>query len=61
MKEVQGFHKSHQTLPSGDYLLHIAPAAARATANKMTMHNVSTLLTILKDVAVRQYYTAQIN
>ena len=45
---------------SGDYLLCIAPAAARATANKMTMQNVSTLLTILMVVAVRQYYTTPI-
>jgi hypothetical protein len=60
MKEVQGFHKSHLTLSSGDYSLHIAPVAARATANKMTMQNVSTLLTISMAIAMRRYYTARI-
>jgi hypothetical protein len=34
--------------------------AARATENKTTMQNVSTLFTILMDVVVRQYYTAHI-
>jgi hypothetical protein len=36
MRQVQGYPGSHRTLPSGNYLLLIAPAAARATANKMT-------------------------
>jgi hypothetical protein len=44
--------------PLGDYLLRIAPATARVTANKMKMQNVSTLLTILMAMAVRRYYTA---
>jgi hypothetical protein len=52
--------RSHWTPPPGNYLLHIAPAAARATANKTTMENVSTLLTILMAVAVQRYYTAHI-
>jgi hypothetical protein len=39
MKEVHGFHKSHLTLPSGDYFLRIAPAAARNTINT-TMSNM---------------------
>ena len=39
MKEVQGFYKSHLTLPLGDYSLRIALAAARATANKTMMQN----------------------
>jgi hypothetical protein len=34
MQHVQGYSGSHWTPPSGDYLLCIAPAAARATANK---------------------------
>ncbi len=34
MQHVQGYPRSHWTPPSGDYLLHIAPVAARATANK---------------------------
>jgi hypothetical protein len=37
MWHVQGYPKSHWMLPSGDYLLRMAPAAARATANKMAM------------------------
>jgi hypothetical protein len=34
MQHVQGYPRSHWTLPSGDYLLGIASAATRATANK---------------------------
>jgi hypothetical protein len=34
MQHVQGYTKSHWTLPSGNYLLRIAPAATRETANK---------------------------
>jgi hypothetical protein len=37
MRHVQGYSGSHWTLPSGNYSLRITPAAARATANKMTM------------------------
>jgi hypothetical protein len=36
MQYVQGYTRSHWTPPLGNYLLRIAPAAARATANKMT-------------------------
>jgi hypothetical protein len=36
MRHVQGYSGSHWMLPSGDYSLRIAPAAARATANEMT-------------------------
>jgi hypothetical protein len=36
MLHVQGYSGSHWTLPSGDYLLRITLAAARATANKTT-------------------------
>ena len=46
--------------PSGNYWLRIALAAARATANKTKMQNVSTLLTILLAMAVRWYYTPHI-
>ncbi len=38
MHHVQGYTGSHRTLPLGDYLLSIAPAAARATANKTKMN-----------------------
>jgi hypothetical protein len=37
MRRVQGYPGSHLMLPSGKYLLRIALAAARATANKMRM------------------------
>ncbi len=43
MLHVQGYIGSHWTLPSGDYSLRIPPAAAMATINKMTMHNVPSL------------------
>jgi hypothetical protein len=36
MRHVQGYSGSHWTPPSGDYSLHIALAATRATANKTT-------------------------
>jgi hypothetical protein len=36
MRHVHGYPGSHWTPPSGNYLLHIAPAATRATANKTT-------------------------
>jgi hypothetical protein len=42
--------------PLGNYLLNIAPTAARVTENT-TMQNVSTLLTVLMAVGVRRYYT----
>jgi hypothetical protein len=35
MQHVQGYPESHWTLPLGDYLLHIALAATKATANEM--------------------------
>ena len=34
IQHVQGYSGSHWMPPSGDYSLHIAPAAARGTANK---------------------------
>ena len=60
MKEVQGFHKSHYTPPSGNYSLSITPTATRATENKTRMQYVSTLLTITMAVAVHRYYTTPI-
>jgi hypothetical protein len=36
MQHVQGYTGSPLMLPLGDYLLHIAPVAARAKANKTT-------------------------
>jgi hypothetical protein len=37
MKHVQGYTRSRWTPPLGNYLLHNAPAASRATANKTAM------------------------
>ena len=40
MQHVQGYTgRSHWMPPSGDYLLRIALAAARATANKTAMYH----------------------
>jgi hypothetical protein len=38
MQHVQGYTGSHWTPPSGNYLLRIAPAAARATGKQTTMN-----------------------
>jgi hypothetical protein len=38
MRHVQGYLRSHWTLPSGDYLLCIAPVAATATGKQTTMN-----------------------
>jgi hypothetical protein len=37
MQHVQGYTRSHWTPPFGNYLLSIAPAAVRATANETMM------------------------
>jgi hypothetical protein len=55
MQHVQGYTGSHWMLPSGNYSLRIAPAAARATANKTTMQNAPTLLAVLMATMMRQY------
>jgi hypothetical protein len=60
MLHIQGYPESHWMLPSGDYSLHIAPVAARATANKMTTKNGPTLLAILMAAAVHRYNTVHI-
>ncbi len=60
MQHNQGFTGSHQSPPSGNYSLHIIPAAARATINTTIMQNVPTLLTISMAITVRRYYTARI-
>jgi hypothetical protein len=57
MQHDEGFTGSHWMPPSGNYWLRIAPAVARATANKTKVQVVSTLLTILIAIAVRRYYT----
>jgi hypothetical protein len=38
MWHVQGYLGSHWTPPSGNYLLRIAPAAARATGKQTTIN-----------------------
>jgi hypothetical protein len=38
MQRVQGYYGSHWMPASGDYLLHIAPAAARATGIQTTIN-----------------------
>jgi hypothetical protein len=38
MRHVQGYSRSHWMPPSGDYLLRIAPAAARATGKQTTIN-----------------------
>jgi len=46
--------------PSGDYMLRIALAAARAIINTIMMQHVPTLLTVLMAIAMWQYYIARI-
>jgi hypothetical protein len=38
MQHVQGYSRSHWTPASGNYLFRIAPAAARATGNQITIN-----------------------
>jgi hypothetical protein len=57
---TRAFIKATKFLPSGNYSLRIAPAAARATANKTKMQNVPTLLAILMAIVMWRYYTARI-
>jgi hypothetical protein len=58
MWHVQGYSGRHWMQPSGNYLLRIAPAAARATANKTKTKNVPKKLAIFMAAVVRQYNTA---
>jgi hypothetical protein len=37
LQHVQGYSGNHWMLPSGNYLLRIAPAAARATGKQTTI------------------------
>ena len=60
MQHDQGLAGSHWTPPLGNFLLRIAPVAARVTANETTMQHVPTLLAILMAVAMRRYNTAHI-
>jgi hypothetical protein len=38
MQHVQGYSRSHWTPASGNYLLHMAPAATRATGKQTTIN-----------------------
>jgi hypothetical protein len=60
MQHDQGFTGSHWTPPSGDYLLRIALAAARAIINTIMMQHVPTLLAVLMAIAMRRNYIARI-
>jgi hypothetical protein len=57
MQHVQGYTKSHWTLPSGNYSLRIASADTEATANKTTMYYVPTLMAISMEIAMWHYYS----
>jgi hypothetical protein len=61
MQHVQGYSGSHLMPPSGYYSLHIAPTAARATANNTKMYYVTTLMAISMAIAMPWYYTACIS
>ncbi len=54
---IPRYSRSHWMPPSGNYLLRITPAAARATAKKTTTTNCPTLLSILLAMAMPQYHT----
>jgi hypothetical protein len=60
MQHIRGYTGRHWMPTSGDYSLHIAPAATRAIANKTSMKNVPSLLAVLKAVLVRWYSTEHI-
>jgi hypothetical protein len=53
MQHAQSFIRSHWTPPSGDYLLCIAPVAARVTINITMMQYVPTLLAVSMVIAMR--------
>jgi hypothetical protein len=56
MQHDQGFTGSQRMPPSGDYSLRIAPAATRASINTTIMQLVPTLMAILMDITMQQYY-----
>ncbi len=59
MKGVHGYPGSHWTPPLGEYLRRIAPAAARATANKKTIKKC-TIIASRFAALMRRYDTARI-
>jgi hypothetical protein len=57
MQHVQGYTRRHWTPPLGNYLLSIAPAAARATSKQMKMKSAPNLLAVLMAMLMRRYVT----
>ncbi len=60
MRHVQGYSGSHWTPASGNYLLRIAPVAARQQANKQQSTNAPKRVAVLMAMAMRQYVTMHI-
>ncbi len=60
MRHIPGYSGRYWTPPSGNYLLRITLAAARATANKKRQKNLPKRLAILMASAVRRYNTPHI-
>ncbi len=59
MQHVQGCLGSHWTLPSGNYLLCIAPVAAMATGKQTTINNYTYFAEwVLMVMAMLWYVTA---
>ena len=60
MRHVQGYLGSHETPPSGNYSLCIAPVAARATIKKQQSNNTPNLLAVLMAIVMGRYNTVHI-
>jgi hypothetical protein len=58
MQHVKDYSRSHWTPPSGNYLLSISPAAARATGKQKQSTNTPKQVAMLMAAAVRWYNTA---
>jgi hypothetical protein len=58
MEGVQGFTRSHWTLPSSKYFLRIIPADNRVACKKNTTRRAPYLLAVSMAVVVRWYNTA---
>jgi hypothetical protein len=57
IRRVQGYYGSHWTLALGDYLLRIAPAAARATGIQTTINKHTCKDGHFMAMAMHQYVT----
>jgi hypothetical protein len=60
MQHVQGNSGKHWMPPLGNYSLHIAPAAARATGKQTTINKYTYKLAALVAMAMRRYVTPRI-